>query len=88
MEAVRVDKPHCQSACWDLALAKKSFEVIGFNDRHQPFGDYLSSSFGYSVKRGVKRAVFIPPASKAASAGLSRASADPHHHARPRAARL
>ena len=88
MDSVRVDKPHWQIACWKLALANKSFEVVGFKKRHQPFGDHLSSSFGYEIKRGVKKSVFTLPASKATSVHPLQAVEDSQRHATPRQARL
>jgi hypothetical protein len=83
MKSVRVDKPHWQIACWKLALAKKSFEVVGFSDRHQPFSDHLCSAFGYEVKRGLKKSVFSPPASKTTSVHSLQSNADTHLPARP-----
>jgi hypothetical protein len=60
MKPVRVDKAGWQIACWKLAQAKKRFEVEGFNDRHQRFGFHLCASFGYEIKRGKRKSIFVP----------------------------
>jgi hypothetical protein len=64
MDLINVDKPHWQVACWKLARANKSFELVGCNDRHQQFGDHLCSTFAYEVKRGLKKSLFTPSVSK------------------------
>ena len=78
MDLIKVDKPHWQVACWKLARANKSLELVGCIDRHQRFGDYLCSTFGYEVKRGLKKSLFTPSASKCTSAKPLRTSADSH----------
>jgi hypothetical protein len=83
MKPIRADEPGWQVACWKLALAKKRFEVDGLSDHHQPFSIHLCSSLGYEIKRGAKKSVFVPLASPAAPAELSRANTDPGPSAPP-----
>jgi hypothetical protein len=60
MKPVRAGTAGWQITCWKLAEDRKTFAVEGFSDRHQNFGRYLCSSFGYHIKRGGEKAVFTP----------------------------
>jgi hypothetical protein len=58
--SVRADAEGWQIACWNLARAKKQFEVEGFADGFHPVFDELSQAYKYRIQRAPGKLLFIP----------------------------